>query len=255
LSPVADRDHRPAAAAQGATAPGRILLIGFVSVDPRGPERLAALLRRERPRRIGIERSTDRETETEIEAISREAVGILLEKMVDAYSEGSRPAAREVARRVAASVGYDQREVERYVAGTAAGPAKAASGGGSATSPTEVIRIESTVERYNFARDVQRKARSIQGVREPHLKRPDFTLEAFQNHVDSNYYNERAVAMALASEGMVGRRQEIMAQKLLDTKCDCAVVGFAHIVDYRGTLYNRLKHLRPRRIALNASGE
>ena len=244
-----------AASAHGAGQskdPARHLLIGIVNVDPRGPERLAAVLKREAPRRIGIERSSDRESELEIDRIVREAVSILLEKMIDGYSESTRPAAREASKRIAAAVGYDQRELERYVAETAARETASAMEGAAKGEPLELIRIESTIERYNFARELQRKARSIQGVREPHLKRPDFSLDSIQRQVDSLYYNERAVAMALASEGMVGRRQEVMAQKLLETKCDCAVVGFAHIVDYRGTLYNRLKHLKPRRIALNA---
>jgi hypothetical protein len=241
-----------AAKAAEKKAETRILLIGVVNVDPKGPERLASLLRRESPQRIGIERSSDRESEAEIDRIVREAAGILLEKMVDAFSESTRNPAREVARRITAAVGYDQREVERYIAEGAARAAASAQDEGAKRDPLELIRIESTIERYNFARELQRKARSIRGVREPHLKRPEFTPETFQRQVDSLYYNERAVAMALASEGMVGRRQEVMAQKLLDTKCDCAVVGFAHIVDYRGTLYNRLKHLKPRRIALNA---
>jgi hypothetical protein len=215
-----------------------LLMLGCVTIDPKGPERLRRVLDSRRPMLIGIERSPDEHVEGEMAEMSSEAISILLSKMLSSYTEASRRDAQRVFDGIKENVGFDEHVVREYAEDNGA----------------EVVPLESTIERYAFVSEMHRRARSLAGVKE-RLHESEFDPLQFHRSVDSTYYNESVILRTLMLEPPSRKRGEVMAKKVVARKCDATVTGFAHTVDSPGTLYRLLIDRSPERLPLTSADE
>lgn len=215
-----------------------LVMVGYVTIDPAGPERLAKVLERYSPRVIGLEISPDESAEEEISEMVTEAVKILLNKTMAAYTRSSRGAARKMMQRIISNIGYGEQVVRQY----------------ASRSGAEVVPLENTIERYNFVRSMHRRARSLVAVKE-HLPGTEFDPRRFRESIDSTYYNEQVIARTLMLEPPVVRRSRAMAKRIVSSGCDLTVTGFAHIVNFPGTVYHELRSDEPERFPLPRADE
>lgn len=213
-----------------------LLMMGYVIIDPKGPERLKRILADRKPMVIGIERSPDEHVEGEIAEMTGEAVSILLSKMLASYAKDDRPRAQALFEDIKENAGYDERIVGEYAEGVGA----------------EVVPMESTIERHKFVSEMHKRAMALVGVKERDQEL-EFDEAKFQRLIDTTYYDESIILRSLMLDPPSRKRSEVMAKKVMAKKCDATVTGFAHTVDFPGTLYRLLHPQSPERIPLCAA--
>jgi hypothetical protein len=213
-----------------------LLMMGYVIIDPKGPERLRRVLADRKPMVIGIERSPDEAVEEEIAEMTGEAVGILLSKMLASYAKDGRSRAQGLFEGIKENVGYDERVVREYAEDAGA----------------EVVPMESTIERHGFVSEMHKRAMALVGVKE-RAQELGFDEGQFQRLIDTTYYNESIILRSLMLDPPSRKRSEVMAKKVMAKKCDATVTGFAHTVDSPGTLYRLLHSHSPERIPLDSA--
>jgi hypothetical protein len=210
-----------------------LIMIGFVMIDPLGSERLRKILQNRRPKIIGIERSPDESVEDEIKEMVTESIRILLSKMLADYNEESRKNAEQVFSKIKENIGFDEDIVREY----------------AEEYNAEVVPLENSIERFVFISEMHKRARRLAGVKEG-SRALEFSIEQFQKSIDDTYYNESLVLRALMMEPPLRKRSEYMAKRVIAKGCDATVTGFAHTVDFPGTLYRFLRSRSPERIPL-----